>query len=110
MRLFIRRWHSFSVMVSVRVSKSGVMVFDLVTFSMDIVTDLVTFVFDLVTFNFDLVTFSSPNRDDKFLCLVIIHKRDIDIFVKCTSDATTNTSVWQQVYSIVEKEHIARLF
>ena len=112
MRLFIRQWHSFSVMVSVRVSKSsvrvsksgvrvsksGVMVFDLVTFSMDIVTNLVTFstdfVTDLVTFNFDLVTFSSPNRDDKFLCLVIIHKRDIDIFVKCTSDATTNTSVW----------------
>ena len=62
-------------------------VFDLVTFSTDFVTDL-------VTFNFDLVTFSSPNRDDKFLCLVIIHKRDIDIFVKCTSDATTNTSVW----------------
>lgn len=91
----------------VRVSKSGVMVFDLVTFSMDIVTNLVTFstdfVTDLVTFNFDLVTFSSPNRDDKFLCLVIIHKRDIDIFVKCTSDATTNTSVWQQVYSIVKK-------
>ena len=31
-----------------------------------------------------------------------------DIFVKCTSDAATYTSVWQQVYSIVKKEHIAR--
>ena len=43
------------------------------------VFDLVT---DLVTFPLDLVTFSSPNRDDKFLCLVIIHKCDIisDIF------------------------------
>mgnify|MGYP006912275685 CR=1 FL=1 len=69
------------------------MVFDLVTFFMDFVTNL-------VTFNFDLVTFSSPNRDDKFLCLVIIHKRDIDTFVKCTSDAAAHTSVWQQVYSI----------
>ena len=57
---------------------------------------------------FDLVTFFSPNRDDKFLCLVIIHKCDIDIFVQCTSDATTYTSVWQQVYSIVKKKHIAR--
>jgi len=55
-----------------------------------------------------LVTFSSPNRDDKFLCLVIIHKRDIDIFVQCTSDATAHTCVWQQVYRIIEKEHIAR--
>ena len=52
--------------------------------------------------------FPSPNRDDKFLCLVIIHKCDIDIFVQCTSDAATRTSVWQQVYSIIEKEHIAR--
>lgn len=65
-------------------------------------------VLDLVTFPLDLVTFFSPNRDDKFLCLVIIHKRDIDIFVKCTSDAATYTSVWQQVYGIVKKEHIAR--
>ena len=64
-----------SVMVGVRVSKSSVMVFDLVTFFLDLVTDL-------VTFPLDLVTFSSPNRDDKFLCLVIIHKCDIisDIF------------------------------
>ena len=64
-----------SVMVSVRVSKSSVMVFDLVTFFLDLVTDL-------VTFPLDLVTFFSPNRDDKFLRLVIIRKRDIDIFVK----------------------------
>ena len=64
-----------SVMVSVRVSKSSVMVFDLVTFFLDLVTDL-------VTFPLGLVTFFSPNRDDKFLRLVIIHKRDIDIFVK----------------------------
>ena len=64
-----------SVMVGVRVSKSSVMVFDLVTFFLDFVTDL-------VTFPLDLVIFSSPNRDDKFLCLVIIRKRDIDIFVK----------------------------
>ena len=77
------------------------MVFDLVTFFLDLVTDL-------VTFPLDLVTFSSPNRDDKFLCLGIIRKRDIDIFVQCTSDAATYTSVWQQVYSIVKKEHIAR--
>ena len=55
-----------------------------------------------------MVTFSSPNRDDKFLCLVIIHKRYIDIFVQCTSDAATYTSVWQQVYGIVKKERIAR--
>mgnify|MGYP006883505556 CR=1 FL=1 len=76
-------------MVGVRVSKSSVMVFDLVTFFLDFVTfflDFVTFLFDLitdlVTFPLDLVTFSSPNRDDKFLCLVIIHKCDIisDIF------------------------------
>ena len=67
-----------SVMVGVRVSKSSVMVFDLVTFFLD----FVTFLFDLVTFPLDLVIFSSPNRDDKFLCLVIIRKRDIDIFVK----------------------------
>ena len=65
-------------------------------------------VFDLVTFFLNLVTFSSSNRDDKFLCLVIIHKRYIDIFVKCTSDAATYTSVWQQVYGIIEKKHIAR--
>ena len=78
-----------SVMVSVRVSKSSVMVFDLVTFFLDfvtflfdLVTDLVTFPLDLVTFFLDLVTFFSPNRDDKFLRLVIIRKRDIDIFVK----------------------------
>ena len=51
------------------------MVFDLVTFFLDLVTDL-------VTFPLDLVTFFSPNRDDKFLRLVIIRKRDIDIFVK----------------------------
>lgn len=102
-------------MVGVRVSKSSVRVLDLVTFFLDLITflfDLVTFplnlVTDLVTFPLDLVTFFSPNRDDKFLCLVIIHKRDIDIFVKCTSDAATYTSVWQQVYSIVKKEHIAR--
>ena len=57
---------------------------------------------------FDLVTFFSPNRDDKFLCLVIIHKRDIDVFVQSTSDAATYTCVWQQVYSIVKKEHITR--
>ena len=67
-----------SVMVSVRVSKSSVMVFDLVTFFLD----FVTFLFDLVTFPLGLVTFFSPNRDDKFLRLVIIRKRDIDIFVK----------------------------
>lgn len=65
------------------------MVFDLGTFFMDFVTDL--------------VTFSSPNRDDKFLCLVIIHKCDIDVFVQSTSDAATYTSVWQQVYSIVKR-------
>ena len=95
-------------MVGVRVSKSSVRVFDLITFFLDLVTDLVTFTLDLVTFFLDFVTFSSPNRDDKFLCLVIIHKRDIDIFVQCTSDATTHSSVWQQVYGIVKKEHIAR--
>lgn len=102
-------------MVGVRVSKSSVRVLDLVTFFLDLITflfDLVTFplnlVTDLVTFPLDLVTFFSPNRDDKFLCLVIIHKRDIDIFVQCTSDATTHSSVWQQVYGIVKKEHIAR--
>ena len=71
-----------SVMVSVRVSKSSVMVFDLVTFFLDFVTFLFDLVTDLVTFPLGLVTFFSPNRDDKFLCLVIIHKRDIDIFVK----------------------------
>src|SRR5574344_279334 len=60
---------------------------------------------DFVT---NLVTFSSPNRDDKFLCLVIIHKCDIDVFIQSTSDAATYTSVWQQVYSIIKKEHIAR--
>ena len=54
------------------------MVFDLVTFFLD----FVTFLFDLVTFPLDLVTFFSPNRDDKILRLVIIRKRDIDIFVK----------------------------
>ena len=48
---------------------------DFVTFLFDLVTDLVTSLLDLVTF-------SSPNRDDKFLRLVIIRKRDIDIFVK----------------------------
>ena len=84
-------------------SKSSVRVLDLVTFFLDLVTDLVTFplnlVTDLVTFPLDLVTFFSPNRDDKFLCLVIIHKRDIDIFVQCTSNAATYTSVWQQVIS-----------
>ena len=69
-------------MVGVRVSKSSVMVFDLVTFFLDLVTFLFDLVTDLVTFPLDLVTFSSPNRDDKFLCLVIIHKCDIisDIF------------------------------
>ncbi len=40
------------------------------------------FVTDLVTFSFDLVTFFSPNRDDKLLCLVVIRKRDIGIFVE----------------------------
>ena len=69
-------------MVGVRVSKSSVMVFDLVTFFLDFVTFLFDLVTDLGTFPLDLVTFSSPNRDDKFLCLVIIHKCDIisDIF------------------------------
>ena len=62
------------------------MVFDLVTFFLDFVTFLFDLVTDLVTFPLDLVTFFSPNRDDKFLRLVIIHKRDIDIFVQCTSD------------------------
>ena len=76
----------------------------MVTFSLD----LVTFSLDLVTFFLNLVTSSSPNCDDKFLRLVIIHKRDINIFIKSTSDAATYTSVWQQVYSIVKKEHIAR--
>ncbi|WP_181993546.1 hypothetical protein [Segatella copri] len=71
-----------SVMVGVRVSKSSVMVFDLVTFFLDFVTFLFDLVTDLVTFPLDLVTFFSPNRDDKFLRLVIIRKRDIDIFVK----------------------------
>ena len=71
-----------SVMISVRVSKSSVMVFDLVTFFLDFVTFLFDLVTDLVTFPLDLVTFFSPNRDDKFLRLVIIRKRDIDIFVK----------------------------
>lgn len=71
-----------SVMVSARVSKSSVMVFDLVIFFLDFVTFLFDLVTDLVTFPLDLVTFFSPNRDDKFLRLVIIRKRDIDIFVK----------------------------
>ena len=71
-----------SVMVGVRVSKSSVMVFDLVTFFLDFVTFLFDLVTDLVTFPLGLVTFFSPNRDDKFLRLVIIRKRDIDIFVK----------------------------
>ena len=71
-----------SVMVSARVSKSSVMVCDLVTFFLDFVTFLFDLVTDLVTFPLDLVTFFSPNRDDKFLRLVIIRKRDIDIFVK----------------------------
>lgn len=71
-----------SVMVCARVSKSSVMVFDLVTFFLDFVTFLFDLVTDLVTFPLDLVTFFSPNRDDKFLRLVIIRKRDIDIFVK----------------------------
>ena len=48
---------------------------------MDFVTNLVTFFLDLVTFPLDLgtylVTFFSPNHNDKFLCLVIIHKRGI---------------------------------
>ena len=65
-----------SVMVSARVSKSSVMVFDLVTFFLDFVTFLFDLVTDLVTFPLDLVTFFSPNRDDKFLRLVIIRKRD----------------------------------
>ena len=65
-------------------------------------------VFDLGTFFMDFVTFFSPNRDDKFLRRVIIRKRDIDIFVQCTGYAATYTSVWQQVYSIVKKKHIAR--
>ena len=59
------------------------MVFDFVTFLLDFVTFLFNLVISLVTFNFDLVTFPSPNRDDKFLCLVIIHKRGIYIFIKC---------------------------
>ena len=83
----------------------------MVTFPLDFVTfflDLVTFSLDLVTFFLNLVTSSSPNCDDKFLRLVIIHKRDINTFIKSTSDAATHTSVWQQVYSIVKKEHIAR--
>ena len=46
-------------------------------------------------FFLDFVTFFSPNRDDKFLRLVIIHKCDIDVFVQSTSDAATYTSVWQ---------------
>ena len=71
-----------SVMVGARVSKSSVMVFDLVTFFLDFVTFLFDLVTDLVTFPLGLVTFFSPNRDDKFLRLVIIRKRDIDIFVK----------------------------
>ena len=58
------------------------LLFDFVTFLFDLVTDLVTFPLDLVTFFLDFVTFFSPNRDDKFLRLVIIRKRDIDIFVK----------------------------
>nr|WP_296987702.1 hypothetical protein [Prevotella sp.] len=83
-------------------SKSNVRVLDLVTFFLDFVTllfDFVTFLFDLVTdlvtFFLDFVTFFSPNRDDKFLRLVIIHKCDIDVFVQSTSDAATYTSVWQ---------------
>ena len=84
-------------------SKSNVRVLDLVTFFLDFVTFLFDLVTDLVTFPLDLVTFFSPNRDDKFLCLVIIHKCDIDIFVQCTSDAATYTSVWQQVYGIVKR-------
>ena len=89
-------------------SKSSVRVLDLVTFFLDFVTFLFDLVTDLVTFPLDLVTFPSPNRDDKFLCLVIIHKRGIYIFIKCTSDAAAHTCVWQQVYGIIEKEHIAR--
>lgn len=58
------------------------MVFDLVTFFLDFVTFLFDLVTDLVTFPLGLVAFFSPNRDDKFLRLVIIRKRDIDIFVK----------------------------
>lgn len=61
------------------------MVFDLVTFFLDFVTFLFDLVTDLVTFPLGLVTFFSPNRDDKFLRLVIIRKRDIDIFVKLQS-------------------------
>ena len=45
----------------------------LVTFVLDLVTDF-------VTFNFDLVTFSSPNCDDKFLCLVIIHINSAEMY------------------------------
>jgi len=41
--------------------------------------------------------------DDKFLRLVIIHKRDIDIFVKCTSDAATYTSVWQEYMALLKR-------
>lgn len=40
--------------------------------------------------------------------LFIIHKRDINIFIKCTSDTATHTCVWQQVYGIIEKEHSER--
>ena len=50
------------------------------------------FVTDLVTFSFDLVTFFSPNRDDKLLCLVVIHKRDIEIFIKRTSRRIGNST------------------
>ena len=92
--------------LSVRVLDLVTFLFDLVTFLFDLVTslfDLVTFSLDLVTFLFDLVTFFSPNRDDKFLCLVIIHKRDIDIFVKCTSDAATYTSVWQEYMALLKR-------
>lgn len=71
------------------------LLFDFVTFLFDLVTDFVTFPLDLVTFFLDFVTFFSPNRDDKFLRLVIIHKCDIDVFVQSTSDAATYTSVWQ---------------
>lgn len=101
---------------SVRVSKSSVRVLDLVTFSStSLLSSSTSLLFvrlgyrlgyfspRLGYFFLDFVTFFSPNRDDKFLRLVIIHKRDINIFIKSTSDAATYTSIWQQVYGIVKR-------
>ena len=79
---------------------------------MDFVTDLVTlpldFVTDLVTLPLDFVTSPPPKRNHKLLRLVVICKCNIDIFIKRTSNATANARVWQQIYGIIEKEHIAR--